>query len=73
MRERVLLPRNLVDALLDWNCAHDDMDAKLSADIAAIPIHPEPRRVKAPKKAEYLTNTRDYRRSDPQQPTAGSV
>jgi hypothetical protein len=73
VRERVWLPRNLINALLDWQSAHDDMDGKLSAVISSIPIQPEPRGVKAPKKAEYLAVIRDYRRCDPKQPTDGSA
>jgi hypothetical protein len=73
VRERVLMPRNVIDALLDWNSAHDDMDAKLSVVISSIPIQPEPRGAKAPKKAEYLTVSGDYRRCDPKQPADGSA
>jgi hypothetical protein len=62
VRERVPLPQNLIDALQDWNSAHHDRDTKLSAVIRSIPIQSEPRAVNSPKKAEYLTVIRDYRR-----------
>jgi hypothetical protein len=62
-KERVALPQELIDALLDWNAAHDDTGARLSGVISSVPILHRSPDVVVRQKIRPLTPVRDYRHS----------
>jgi hypothetical protein len=72
-RERIMLPRGVINALRVWVSAHRDIDARLGTVISAIPVAPEPHRTTSRQKTNYLTTARDYRRTDSNPQTGGSA
>jgi hypothetical protein len=72
-RERVMLPRRVIDAARLWHAAYDDLDARLGTLVTSIPVAPEPRPATPHKKITRLSTTKAYRRADSHRSADGSA